>query len=80
MIHSFTPSGVEHTSSTVGDSASWFVIHSFTPSGVEHYYWYELRAKITGVIHSFTPSNLFDSHRTDFVFAGARDGVSGVVG
>jgi len=25
-------------------------------------------------------SNLFDSHRTDFVFAGARDGVSSVVG
>ena len=25
-------------------------------------------------------SNLFDSYRTDFVFAGARDGVSSVVG
>ena len=36
MIHSFTPSGVEHFSPGAAISTSSPVIHSFTPSGVEH--------------------------------------------
>ena len=36
MIHSFTPSGVEHMSDASDHLAAAKVIHSFTPSGVEH--------------------------------------------
>ena len=56
------------------------MIHSFTPSGVEHSPPCMITIAFIAVIYSFAPSNLFDSHRTDFVFAGARYGVSGIVG
>ena len=36
VIHSFTPSGVEHTFLAIAEPKNGFVIHSFTPSGVEH--------------------------------------------
>ena len=36
MIHSFTPSGVEHTKAIGEIVTTGIVIHSFTPSGVEH--------------------------------------------
>ena len=59
MIHSFTPSGVEHTDGMLRLRYAGFVIHSFTPSGVEHE---ERVADAVGkpamVIHSFTPSGV----------------------
>ena len=36
MIHSFTPSGVEHKKAFKYMENWGIVIHSFTPSGVEH--------------------------------------------
>ena len=36
MIHSFTPSGVEHQTLKMVKAEGQLVIHSFTPSGVEH--------------------------------------------
>ena len=36
MIHSFTPSGVEHGVIYRDEVVVRWVIHSFTPSGVEH--------------------------------------------
>ena len=58
VIHSFTPSGVEHALISAGLIAGRVVIHSFTPSGVEHRNISspsEVREK---VIHSFTPSGV----------------------
>ena len=37
VIHSFTPSGVEHFKRKIKLDVGEVVIHSFTPSGVEHF-------------------------------------------
>ena len=58
MIHSFTPSGVEHLLDLRRTEVLGPVIHSFTPSGVEHLVRYVEPAAIVEVIHSFTPSGV----------------------
>ena len=57
MIHSFTPSGVEHRIDPWNERPLG-VIHSFTPSGVEHIAAPFVRRFSEYVIHSFTPSGV----------------------
>ena len=58
MIHSFTPSGVEHSAVPAICASASGVIHSFTPSGVEHLATVALSIAQPRVIHSFTPSGV----------------------
>ena len=59
VIHSFTPSGVEHGKQGPQGKRQELVIHSFTPSGVEHLDELEQTIKVDEpVIHSFTPSGV----------------------
>ena len=58
VIHSFTPSGVEHNYPEPIELHDYRVIHSFTPSGVEHNYPEPIELHDYRVIHSFTPSGV----------------------
>ena len=57
VIHSFTPSGVEHYRREIVEQRRSKVIHSFTPSGVEH---------------APALDQLVDTHGDSFVYAVRR--------